>query len=511
MLRSPRKPSVGVGSIIAVGFALLLAIMATLASYVVAKPAIEKLQSRSWVRTTCEVTLADITAHHNDDSTTYWIAFLYELRVGNALYEGHRLDFNDDIHESREGVLEERYPVRGARVACWYDPEDPRRSVIERVGWPSVVGVLLIAMFVAAGAIIAYVGRKRFVRREVLPDGRARVSCRNARMPVLLFVAISTAMSAGMSWLAGATSPKGALAIVWWSITALIALWLVYLVCAFYTKVTISLASLELVPGQRVDAKWSISGPIKPRHVSMTVVGRARSKWSDGSQARIDLREFHKADLETARMPRNALPSLDIGPNTITWVIVVTAYIPWWPDIAIEIPLVVRGKAGAARDYQDPLAMPAGKEPIALLLDGDRKQYAPGDTIAGTIAWTRGSPPAGAHVQLRWTSESPNVTHTEVVGEVSVAELPRFVTPDAADPYRGTAPSEEPGGPLEAVEVRRLRFVAPDAPYSSKGPIFKVRWSLKLALDVGKQYETATVELAIHGREHARDRDGDDD
>lgn len=480
----------------AIGIALLLIVIGVAGTY--AWTGVSMLQARdanTWRETRCTITQSEIVQTLDDGNTVHDITLRYTYQVDGKPHVGKRLDFVDDTRAESHDVLAARHPPAGAVVPCWYDPAEPRRSVLVRRGWSGLAALSPLSC-VLFGIATLTSSRAR-ARHETLRDGRYRITCRAARVATVW-------ACAGIAWLTGALAIS-MVAEPRWSVLALgtaaaiSTTVFLYYACAHLTKVTVTVAAAELRPGDAIAAQIAIRGPVRARSCGGQLVGRERSAWHDGSDAKFDLREFHRADLDGARIPSNAIPSVDRGTNTIEWLVRVVAEIPCWPDIALDIPLVVRGELCDVRRPDVPLAEVPADARIALVLDGDRRAFAPGEQITGTLGWKRDRAPSRATVRLAWTSASRrDVTHTERVGEIAVGELPRVVAPRPNDPYRGASPTEEAAPELAAAERRRLRFVAPDAPYTFEGAYFDVTWRLELAIeDVGEvDVERISIRIA---------------
>ena len=486
--KKPRKPSV-VGRVL-VPLAAVVAIVTGVALVItlVVIPLWQERESAGWQPAQCTVTRARFYSTRSDDDVTYRVQFRYQLLVEGRPYHGHRLDFVDDTSEEEDGVLQRRYPSIGSVLPCWYDPADPLRNVIHREGWRGITAFSPLAAFAIAIALFLRRGHGRL--HEHREGSQLTLSRRNTSGMVVWF----TLSAAILFDTLGLGAPNRFGAIVMLALGAVPTILFVYKLCAYFTKVAITIPSKALQAGDRIAAAWSITGPVRPRRVVATMVGREVVRWQEGSNARIDIKVFHERDAAESSVPPDAVPSLSLGGNSIEWSINVNAELPMWPDVALTIPLDIRGKPGPEQD-PPPIARPPARSKLALMLDGDRGVFAPGDEIAGTLAWTRDAIPKSAKLMLWWESKSQHAQHREVVGEAEVAELPRLIDSDPASPYRGTSLIEGDAAPLAAAEQRRLRFTAPDAPYTYDGKLFEVTWGLELVVDG----ERTTAPVIIDG------------
>ncbi len=283
-------------------------------------------------------------------------------------------------------------------------------------------------------------------------------------------------------------------------------IWLTYVVLGLLTVVSVVIDRSEVRAGQPVGVSWTARAPFRSIEPTATLVGREQCTWNEGSNPKIELRIFHQQDLSPDSdldIPRDVPPTIAEGDNQIEWLIQAYAPVRGWRDIEVDIPLVVRGAlasgdTGAAAIAPRPRP---SREPLSIQLDDDRVTFEPGQTIAGTITWNLERAPRRATLSLTWTSKSVHSTHDEIAGTLDIGALPRLVETDSADPYRGAPVHEEASAPLAASDRRRLRIVAPDAPYTYAGGLFWVQWKLALKLEPDGLAEPVTVDLVIAGRE----------
>lgn len=486
MLRAPRKKRTSkLGPIL---FGLIFTLIgAAVFAGMVAVPLYRAWDARDWAAAECTIEHSEVVERTDSDGdTTYGVEVRYRYVVDGRTYRAARHDFTDGTRTSsaaRPRAIVARLPP-GRTVPCWYDPADPTQATIERTGWIGLIGLVPLAFVLIGVAVIAQALRRRgAVRRDELPGGGARIRRRGADGFEVAFIgAFALAFGPTGVWIA--MSGAGLFAIPFVLVGAGMTGWFAYKLCAYLTRVTVTVDHAEARPGDAIDVRWEVAAPLAAREIAATLVGRERVVYEDGEDTRTEDHELHREDLRpgAVRIPRDALPSLDVGPCTIDWVVHVEAAIPLWPDLAVDVPLVVRG--AIADDEAPATPPPASTAPHALLLDGERTRAAPGETIAGVVTWRRDEPPRRATLRLVWRTVGPRASHREVVGEVDVAELPRLVAPTAdGDPYRGAAPLEDVAAPLAAIERRRFRFVAPDHPYSSRGALFSVTWQLELVVD----------------------------
>ncbi len=116
------------------GFFCIFAAAGLAAGYFLTwKPLSGIVAARNWVETDCAVVSSDVEANQGSDSTTYRVDIVYTYDVDWQTFQGDRYDFSIGSSSGYEGkakVVEAHPP--GSEVSCYYDPNDPSTSVINR-------------------------------------------------------------------------------------------------------------------------------------------------------------------------------------------------------------------------------------------------------------------------------------------------------------------------------------------------------------------------------------------
>ena len=130
-------------------------------------------------------------------------------------------------------------------------------------------------------------------------------------------------------------------------------------------------------------------------------------------------------------------------------------------------------------------------------LDEDLVGYAPGEAIRGTVHWALPAAPRRAELRLGWAAVSKGGTDRDEPLVVPVVAMLRSGAPTGVGdgPYRTIAQVDEAAPTLAAVEMRRFAMTAPTSPWSFRGALIDLTWSLTLWLD-GKPAATETVVIA---------------
>jgi hypothetical protein len=110
-----------------------------------------------------------------------------------------------------------------------------------------------------------------------------------------------------------------------------------------------------------------------------------------------------------------------------------------------------------------------------IALDGGRCAFAPGEAIAGTVAWEVGAVPGRAELRLFWRTAGKG---TVDIGVVATQAFP------------------EPG----LAGRQPFRLVAPAHPPSCSGRLVSIQWALELVVD-GAAPVLCDLVLGPDGRE----------
>lgn len=115
---------------------------------------------------------------------------------------------------------------------------------------------------------------------------------------------------------------------------------------------------------------------------------------------------------------------------------------------------------------------------LALDLEHGRTLFEPGARVSGVATWSMGMAPMGMELRLIWATHGPGGRDFTIVETIPLAE-PR------------------------AAERRPFIFTLPKAPYSFRGSLISLVWTLELVALPGE--ETALVDLTIAPERQAID------
>ena len=101
--------------------------------FLFALPAVHQVRSTGWTETPCTVIRSSIRSWSTDDGTSYRPDVLYEYQAGGRSWRSNRATFFSALSSGYDNAraVVGRYPD-ASTGACWVDPGNPGRSVLER-------------------------------------------------------------------------------------------------------------------------------------------------------------------------------------------------------------------------------------------------------------------------------------------------------------------------------------------------------------------------------------------
>jgi hypothetical protein len=115
-------------------------------------------------------------------------------------------------------------------------------------------------------------------------------------------------------------------------------------------------------------------------------------------------------------------------------------------------------------------------EPLRIEIEGGRRNFSPGETIAGRVSWTLDADPQTAELRLFWYTSGKGTQDVQVV-----VTLP-FGSPQRSD-------------------RRDYRFALPQEPYSCSGALVSIIWALELIVEPKGLTERIEFTMAPGGTE----------
>ena len=119
-------------------------------------------QSKHWLSPSGKITSTDLDAQITTDddgyqTTTYLAKVNFTYEANGSTYESDRVNFDYGMRTSnirKQQSVVEQYPA-GSNVTVYYDPEDPQQSVLEKRVDGAFTTILVSAVFIAIGAVLA--------------------------------------------------------------------------------------------------------------------------------------------------------------------------------------------------------------------------------------------------------------------------------------------------------------------------------------------------------------------
>ena len=125
-----RKASGG-GCLMVVFFAVFAAAGSAAFYFLTWKPIAGLVAARGWVATECVITSSRVDESQGSDGSTYRVDVHYTYQADGQSYTGDRYDFSvghSSGYKGKARVVEALPP--GSETSCYYDPDQPGRSVI---------------------------------------------------------------------------------------------------------------------------------------------------------------------------------------------------------------------------------------------------------------------------------------------------------------------------------------------------------------------------------------------
>jgi hypothetical protein len=355
-------------------FAGLLLFFVVMGAFATARPVVRAVRALGWRAVPC--TIVDSQVEHR--GKTYAAAVRYRYQVDGRWFEGNRHDFVGASSSRYEHVqsVTERHPA-GANVTCWINPRHPQDSVLERgltlSMWPGLLPVFFVLLAVWGW---------RAVRRKIVADAES-----SNKTPVVppqppprpasrgyLFVG---ALIAALFWngllsvflarvLPGLRSPdppwfQGLLLLPFVIVGLCLFGMAVYRFLALFNpRVSLTVTPNQVPLGGSAEVTWELTGNISHvRGLTITLEGREEAEYRRGTDkvtARSVFRRVTVAEGDAyggirrgsalLRVPPQTMHSFSSEHNRIVWSLRLQADVPFWPDVAEELPIVVLPRDG---------------------------------------------------------------------------------------------------------------------------------------------------------------------
>ncbi len=372
---SPRRPTrwfyaFGAG-LIAFGAVLTIAL--------VVRPVTGMIATLGYQETECTIDSAQlVTTYDEDGDARHTVAVAYHYQVAGRTLQSTRYDLWGNQKGDSRAIVGSLRP--GARVRCFYDPDRPTDSVIDRRLDPFRVLALLGLLPLFLGI---HLMRWTWLRRHWLGRERRRhvelIGARPRRLG-LRRLGVSIASRLALYGLFGPTLFALCLHDRWGILGELVrgelsflpAIWVVILLLLVVGATALFVHTVMRALGPRfalatvqparrgvpVVLQWRASG-VTPsiRSLSLELVGREEADYDrpagDATESGTETREFfsqrlvHHTRADRSRLSHGSvsveLPpfafSFDGGYNRVRWVILLVADVAAWADVSEELEL----------------------------------------------------------------------------------------------------------------------------------------------------------------------------
>lgn len=322
------------------------------------RPVLLMIEARSWEPVACA-----IDPSYRGDTP-------YSFRYQGLLYQVARYDFGDG--SGFGGVRKARIVVGDrarSETTCYFDPDNPSRSVLDRTPGLFLLKGLFSVPFLAVGwwGLLALSRSSRWGKTRASAAalsgkhgaGGQKLELKATIPPTLIGGFFGTAVV----WL---------FAIIFFYLNifigigcVILALWAGHSTAELYRAFSslrprVVLESTHLELGTVSQAHWRLVGRVEHvRSFNIRFEGREVATYRRGTDSKTDRRVFHSELLVcetgpalrdegvlTLRIPEHTVPSFDAPNNKIEWLLVVsgeTAY-PKTPEV--ELPITVRPPEG---------------------------------------------------------------------------------------------------------------------------------------------------------------------
>lgn len=131
------------------------------------------MESRNWPSADGRIIISDVSENYDSEngSITYTAKVAYNYTVNGLPYTGSTVAFGDfgSSDPSHAGGIVSRYPVAKS-VKVYYDPDEPKTSVLEPgSGWSSFMGLIVGIAFAIIGVVGFIFARKKFRSESTAP------------------------------------------------------------------------------------------------------------------------------------------------------------------------------------------------------------------------------------------------------------------------------------------------------------------------------------------------------
>ena len=150
--------------------------------FVVISPILEWNSARLWPSAEATILTSKVVTHHDSEGSSYSAEFTYKYSVNGQPYENDQYGFIDWSGGRKSADKKQKQHPVGSKTDCYYDPQDPANSVLNReLGWELLFGLIPL-IFILVGGGIMYAGWSGVVGKVVDKHNRLSNQVGDARV-----------------------------------------------------------------------------------------------------------------------------------------------------------------------------------------------------------------------------------------------------------------------------------------------------------------------------------------
>lgn len=355
-------------------------------------PLLQINAARSWPSTQCTVISSEVRHHasDSDSGTTYSVQILYSYVVAGVEFRSDRYNFmsgSSSGYEGKRAIVDAHPP--GSSFLCFYDPDKPEHSVIDRgVSWMLAFGLVPLPFLLVGLAGFVGFARSSPTPQRASSSNPVATPAQTRRMadPVrqdklqltaspwgkwfaVLFIAlfwngiVSVFVTQALSdWQRGSPSHFLMLFLVPFVIIGVALIFAVgyYLLAAFNPRPSVTISPMPLQLGSTGEIHWNFAGNARRiSKLTLKLKGQERVRYQRGTSTSTDTNVFYDrvfkatssqheiaAGSSPIPLPRDTVPSFTAAHNEVIWCIQMQGEIASWPDVNEEFVVeVILGKS----------------------------------------------------------------------------------------------------------------------------------------------------------------------
>jgi hypothetical protein len=365
-------------------------------------PILNSRAAMDWPQTECTILSSKVEVQSGEDGgSTYHAKLEYEYLVDGVQYQNDRYSFDQMNGSSDYANQVVRQNGVGTKQVCFYDPAQPSHSTLVReLKQTNYWFVLFPLLFITVGSVVFWIAvfKMRPKKKTAFATEIDKTNFAIAKKSSDSKDDPNPADLLDQEWakpqkLKSGASPSAKFLItlgisIFWNgivsiflyqflfesnelwvkifmglfLTPFVLIGLVMIGAAVYTfmaifnpKIEIAMSTGAVPLGEEVDIAWEVVGKAsRIRHLNIEVQGQQLATFRRGTSDFTDTEIFERipiCDIEAQPdiqfgsvnivIPEATMHTFEANKNKVTWTIVVSGKIPWWPDVTEEFPFRV--------------------------------------------------------------------------------------------------------------------------------------------------------------------------